>query len=143
MKLPLRHNARRSLKFNITPLIDVVFLLIIFFLVASHFVRNETAASIELPLATKGQKDIDQQMVRLTISIDETGDMLIAGKPVSHSDAMKRIQALSAESETNQTVAEVRIRGHRNARYGAMRKLIEASAASGIRTLKFAVQDAP
>ncbi|MCA9048548.1 MAG: biopolymer transporter ExbD, partial [Planctomycetaceae bacterium] len=33
--------SRSELQFNITPLIDVVFLLIIFFLVASHFARSE------------------------------------------------------------------------------------------------------
>lgn len=143
MKLPVRHDARRSLKFNITPLIDVVFLLIIFFLVASHFVRNETSAAIDLPMATKGQKDTDQQASRLTISIRENGDMLIAGQAVSQSEVMNRIQALANESQTRQTVAEVRLRGHRDAKYGAMRKLIEASAANGIRALKFAVQDAP
>ncbi|MBM4074764.1 MAG: biopolymer transporter ExbD, partial [Planctomycetes bacterium] len=41
MRLPSTQ-IQRGLTFNITPLIDVVFLLIIFFLVASHFIRNET-----------------------------------------------------------------------------------------------------
>ena len=40
MKIPGRSRGG-SLKFNITPMIDVVFNLIIFFLVASHYARSE------------------------------------------------------------------------------------------------------
>ena len=48
MRLP--HNGQsRELSNNMTPMIDVVFLLIIFFLVSSHLARQESRVPLELP----------------------------------------------------------------------------------------------
>ena len=55
---------------NLTPLIDVVFLLLIFFMVSTTFER-ETEISIELPEANGKQVDIERQLVE--ISIDAKG----------------------------------------------------------------------
>ena len=49
-------NALASL--SITPLIDVVFLLIIFFLVASHFTNQENAVEVDLPKADEAKEEI-------------------------------------------------------------------------------------
>lgn len=55
---------------NLTPLIDVVFLLLIFFMVSTTFER-ETEISIELPEASGKQVENDRQPVE--ISIDAKG----------------------------------------------------------------------
>jgi len=55
---------------NLTPLIDVVFLLLIFFMVSTTFER-ESEISIELPEASGKQVENDRQLVE--ISIDEKG----------------------------------------------------------------------
>jgi biopolymer transport protein ExbD len=48
MKVPSA-GKKQGVHFNLTPLIDVVFLLIIFFLVSSHFVRTEAGVEVKLP----------------------------------------------------------------------------------------------
>jgi len=48
--------SRGSLGFNMTPMIDVVFLLIIFFLVSSHLAQQETQLELDLPEATSGTR---------------------------------------------------------------------------------------
>jgi biopolymer transport protein ExbD len=50
-------------------MIDVVFLLIIFFLVASYFVRSEQSRAVMLPDAAKGQSDDHMSQNRLTITV--------------------------------------------------------------------------
>ena len=65
MKVPTR-TQDRGFAFNITPLIDVVFLLIIFFLVASHFIRHENVERIELPLASKAEED-EESATRMVV----------------------------------------------------------------------------
>lgn len=55
---------------NLTPLIDVVFLLLIFFMVSTTFER-ETEISIELPEASGKPLESERQLVE--ISIDEKG----------------------------------------------------------------------
>ena len=61
MKLPHAGRAgsstrSSSLRLNLTPLIDVIFNLIIFFLAASHFARSEPTETIELPVAKQSSR---------------------------------------------------------------------------------------
>ena len=66
----LQTKRREEPDVNLTPLIDVVFLLLIFFMVSTTFER-ETEISIELPEASGKQVETERQLVE--ISIDEKG----------------------------------------------------------------------
>ncbi|MEN8170965.1 MAG: biopolymer transporter ExbD [Pseudomonadota bacterium] len=68
--MQLQGKRREEPDVNLTPLIDVVFLLLIFFMVSTTFER-ETEISIELPEASGKQVESDRQLVE--ISIDEKG----------------------------------------------------------------------
>ncbi|HEY9051788.1 MAG TPA: biopolymer transporter ExbD [Gammaproteobacteria bacterium] len=58
---------------NLTPLIDVVFLLLIFFMLTSHFVRNESL-DIDLPEAETGEQLQEGEV--LEIMIDAEGNLI-------------------------------------------------------------------
>ena len=77
MQIP-QYKSNRKYGFNMTPMIDVVFLLIIFFLVSSHLSRQESQLELELPTASTGQDDVDQETPRLTINVQADGSMLLA-----------------------------------------------------------------
>jgi len=138
MRLPNQFSLRRPLRFNVTPLIDVVFLLIIFFLVASHFVRSEHSEPVDLPVASTANQD-DAPDHRLTITIREDGQPFVSGQPVTVDAVMKRIAGLAGTAQAKGSVPEVHIRADRNGRYGSVRQLIEQCAKHGIRSIQFAV----
>lgn len=73
-----------SVEVNLTPLIDVVFLLLIFFMVSTTFTR-ETRLSVELPEA-EGVAAIDEQ-VMVEVSIAEGGEYAVNGEQLVRSDA--------------------------------------------------------
>lgn len=52
---------------NITPLIDIVFLLLVFFMLTSHFVRDD-ALNIELPEAVSGDQLDDNKSIEVVIN---------------------------------------------------------------------------
>lgn len=58
---------------NLTPLIDVVFLLLIFFMLTSHFVRNESL-DIDLPEAETGEQLQEGEI--LEVVIDAEGNLI-------------------------------------------------------------------
>ncbi|HHO81651.1 MAG TPA: biopolymer transporter ExbD, partial [Halothiobacillus sp.] len=64
-----RPRAREELDLNLIPLIDVVFMLLIFFMLTTTFVRD-TALKVDLPLAKSGQVEQAQQVNMLEISRD-------------------------------------------------------------------------
>ena len=64
----------KELELNLTPLIDVVFLLLIFFMVSTTFER-ESELSIELPESTGEEAQLEQSVIE--ISIDGQGRYFI------------------------------------------------------------------
>ena len=72
-----RRQRREEVGINLTPLIDVVFLLLIFFMVSTTFTR-ETQLSIDLPEANGEVRDAPEQQVE--ILIDEAGTYRVNGQ---------------------------------------------------------------
>ncbi|MCG8486533.1 MAG: biopolymer transporter ExbD [Chromatiales bacterium] len=66
-----RSKARKSPEVDITPLIDVVFLLLIFFMVSTTF-EHESQILIELPEATGEEIQREKQQLDITINIAGT-----------------------------------------------------------------------
>jgi len=62
---------RESLTLDMTPLVDVVFLLLIFFLVTSVFKKDELALMLNLPSSKEGSKVIDKKELIVELSKDE------------------------------------------------------------------------
>lgn len=109
---------------NLTPLIDIVFLLLVFFMLTSHFVR-EDAIDIDLPVADSGEAiEEDEQ---LEVVIDGQGRILIHDhfvEPESLEDTLR--QALSGKDEK-----VVRVRGDRAAALGRAVIVLDASRKAG------------
>lgn len=64
----------RGLSFNITPLIDVTFLLIVFFVMSSRMIQNEVAMELNLPQEKSGEtiEENDKNKIILNVaSADE------------------------------------------------------------------------
>ncbi len=135
MKVPTR-TQDRGFAFNITPLIDVVFLLIIFFLVASHFIRHEHVERIELPLASEARED-DDSPNRLVVTIVASGEISIATTTITPEEFEQRLQVLIAKQGVAAT--ELRIRADRSVRYSNVEPMLITAAKNGVTKVRFAV----
>ncbi len=67
---------------SLTPLIDIVFLLLIFFLVATRFSEEEREMDVQLPDASEA-KPLTSKPRELFINIDERGRYYVTGKIVT------------------------------------------------------------
>ena len=84
-----RQLRRPEVSINLTPLIDVVFLLLIFFMISASF-SEMTQLVVELPEAEGVAEATD---TALMLSIDATGSMTLNGEPVS-SDPQRLSEAI-------------------------------------------------
>ena len=119
-----------------TPMIDVVFLLIIFFLVSSHLARQETQMDLDLPTATSGDEDLDQETPRVTVNVKEDGSLWIGGQVISSDQMSERLTTLI---RTKGGDLEVRIRASREAIYSNVEPIMLACTKAGIWNVKYAV----
>jgi len=137
MRLP-RFGHRRPVEFNVTPLIDVVFLLIIFFLVSSHLAQQETQIELALPAAASGHESQASKVARVTINILPDGRLMLGSAEVSANEISSRLDV-----ERRQTSAdmEVRIRADRDLVYALIEPVLLACAEAKIWNVSFAVVD--
>ncbi len=117
-------------------MIDVVFLLIIFFLVSSHLAKQETHMDLELPSAASGDEDIDQTTPRVTVNVKPDGTLWIVGRLIAPTRLRQRFTELREKEGDN---IEVRIRGSRDADYSSVEPIMLACTQSGIWNVTFAV----
>lgn len=74
-----RRKRREEVDVNLTPLIDVVFLLLIFFMVSTTFTR-ETQLQLELPEAASGDPVDRNQQPQIEVFISASGEIMINDK---------------------------------------------------------------
>jgi biopolymer transport protein ExbD len=119
-----------------TPMIDVVFLLIIFFLVSSHLARQESQMELELPTASSGADDTDQSTPRITVNVKKDGTLWLAGRPVAVHQLEERFAA--ARQKEGEEI-EVRIRSSRSAPYSDVEPIMLACTRAKIWKITYAV----
>ncbi|MEM9660105.1 MAG: biopolymer transporter ExbD [Planctomycetota bacterium] len=137
MRIP-NYGRNRAVDFNVTPLIDVVFLLIIFFLVSSHLAKQETQLELDLPTASTGSELTESSAPRVTINVLPSGDVLIGGAP---SRADQIAARLAFERNRVDGELEVRIRADRAAPFGRVKPLLLACAEASVWDVSFSVVD--
>lgn len=109
---------------NLTPLIDIVFLLLVFFMLTSHFVREE-ALNIELPVAESGEATNDDD--QLEVVIDTAGRFLVH----DHFVEVEALEATLRKALLARDNKVVRIRGDRGAALGNAVSVLDAARKAG------------
>lgn len=132
MRLPSNHRGQVS--FNMTPMIDVVFLLIIFFLVASHFAKQESI-ELDLPVANSATVD-NEETKRVTLNVKEDGSLFLGSFPITEIDLEPRIKRAIQQNGKD---LEVRIRSSHTVAYERVEPIMTACAKAGVWNVKFAV----
>lgn len=135
MRIP-SHTTDAGVGFNMTPMIDVVFQLIIFFLLSSHLAKQETQFALPLPSAESGQADPADERARLTVNVLADGTAMFAGRATAPDELTRDL----AERRTvHGDDLEVRIRSDRGVEYARIEPVLLACARAGIWNVSFAV----
>jgi biopolymer transport protein ExbD len=125
----MRFHRRRKVGtlLNIAPLVDCVFLLLIFFLLTSSFIE-EAGLDIELPELARAATIEEQGVI---ISLSEKGELLVNGRPVSLEGLQTAVAAASARAGEDHAV----LRADRDVRLGLLTRVMDEVKAAGIKGL--------
>ncbi len=134
MRLEL-DDAEEDFTPNLTPLIDVVFLLLVFFLAATTFSKEEVELDLELPQASHGKKE--EPAEPLVISVGKEGELFVDGRAVTF-EALK--QKLTAAARRNKD-QEVLIRGDTRVQFGVVAQAFDACLGAALRRVSIAAED--
>ena len=129
-----------SVSINMTPMIDVVFLLIIFFLVSSHLAKQENRVKLNLPDATTALPEENVQRSVVTLNILPDGNWQLAGQSLT---LPQLVAALVERNRECGGVLRVRIRTDRDVPYAKVSPLLSACIQAQATDIVFAVYDTP
>ena len=78
---------------NVIPLIDVVFTILTFFILASLFLTRSEGLPVNLPGAKTATQQ-NQTQSKLTVTMDEQGKVLLDRQPIEVRELVPRVKAL-------------------------------------------------
>lgn len=104
--MKFQRRVQEDLQINLTPLIDVVFLLLIFFMVTTTFTQ-ETRLSVNLPEADG--EPVEETATTIEISVSEGGSYAIDGRPLVNAQLDTLMRALDEISGGNKDMALILI----------------------------------
>jgi len=107
----LRRQRRDDVEVNLTPLIDVVFLLLIFFMVSTTF-KHDAQLQVQLPQASA--KPVEQNQQSLELVIDVKGHYFINDKEVINTrpETLKRALDQAAQGRNKDLPLVIRADAH-------------------------------
>ncbi len=135
MKL-YRKIHKKDLDVNIAPLIDVILLLIIFFMTVSQITQTE-AEPLELPKAERVKEIEKEKDKRVIINVRQNGEMVVYGEPYS----VEKVHMLLKDEKTQRPAEEIRvlIRADGRTEWRSVERIIALCRDEGLLRVRVAV----
>lgn len=118
---------------SLTSLIDVIFLLLIFFMVATTLVDPSRKLDIQLPAAKAASNE--KEKIPVTIEMSERGDLTLNGERIEMGTLENRLKILSREGRRMALV-----RADKRLDYGRVVEILGICRAVGIHEIGIAVK---
>lgn len=135
----LRPKPKEPVDINLTPLIDVVFLLLIFFMVSTTFNRD-SELSIELPSASAEAQD--RQPDSIEVAIDAQGRFYVNGRQLLNTQSKTVRQALRSAAGDSDSPPII-ISADAKTPHQAVVQIMDAARELGFVRLTFATRLVP
>ncbi|MHC5022058.1 MAG: ExbD/TolR family protein [Planctomycetota bacterium] len=119
-----------AVKMDLTSMIDVVFLLIIFFILVTEIAKAETE-ELDLPKATEAVTDAPTKERRVTVNIVRDGSVVVRRHTLSERqlhDALKLEAQLAGRDDQGLSKLKLLIRGDVETEYRTVQKVLTAAA---------------
>jgi biopolymer transport protein ExbD len=134
--MPLKPTPDDGIQLNLTPMIDVVFLLVIFFMAATKFSNDQRDIELELPsVNAQGTQLVDAEDP-LQVLVNAQGATLLDGRQLE-------LEALTAELQraaSERPGVEVLLSADSSAGFESVARAMAACRAAGISNLGIAVE---
>jgi biopolymer transport protein ExbD len=96
---PFKRRKKNSIAMNVTPLLDVMFMLLLFFMLTSHFMKP--SISLSLPRASNTQKQDKEDII---VSIDKNGLLFLNHQHITKTVLLEALQEKVQQSEKKRII---------------------------------------
>ena len=133
--MPLKTSTHDEPTLNLTPMIDVILTLVLFFMVASKFTEAEQSIDIKVPTVSS-QGALTAAPEPKVVNVMPSGQVLLGAEPVT----LEQLQSQLEAAKSNYRKQAVLVRGDRGASHGLMTDVYDTCRRAGISELKISVR---
>ncbi|WP_172378979.1 ExbD/TolR family protein [Vibrio sp. Vb339] len=130
MRLGRRHSKNEEAQIDLTSMLDIVFIMLIFFIVTSSFVR-ESGVEVNRPQASNV---VSQKDAGIFVAITSANDIFIDKRVVD----VERVQATLEHLLLEQPDAPLVIQADEHAYNGTVVKVMDAAKGAGVKNIALA-----
>jgi biopolymer transport protein ExbD len=120
-------------RLGIAPLIDIVFLLLIFFMVTSHF---DLASGVRLQLPEMSSRLSEEPAQEITVIVDRSGDTYLEGEKITGTDLEERLRQAVQE----QGLERIILQADKESLHGSVLGVIDLARSAGVRSVIIAAR---
>jgi biopolymer transport protein ExbD len=125
-----------EIRLSIAPLIDIVFLLLIFFMVTSHF---DVASGVRISLPKVAKRILNQEKTRITLVIDKSGHTYLEGKRINMKTLQDRLRKLVKEKGIFQVI----LQADKDVSHGKVVQIMDLAKTAGAHSIIIAARWKP
>jgi len=133
--MKFRNHKLPPAELQLAPMLDVVFQLLIFFLVSFEFQRSEMDMKVQVPSAQEGA---DEKRARgeIIVNVRANGEVVVENQTMTQPQLREKLTAI-AKLHENQPI---RLRGDAKCEYQTIVEVIDTCQKAGIWNISFATQ---
>ena len=131
-----KHKRSTRADMNMTPMIDIVFLLIIFFMTVTQ-VSEVNRERLELPRLQGAE---DQKPTTLTVNVDQAGEIIVSGNPIEIPRLLAIVSQELAKVGEDPSRLTVVLRADERGTSRTVNEIVTALARMQITRVRIAVQ---
>ena len=131
--IKLRKRGKKAPEIMLSPMIDMMFLLLIFFIVSAMYMSELKTIPVKLPVASE---TITQSTVKFTVTIKDDGAYWLGDKVIGKPELINRAREEQKKDEKFSVV----IRAGENVQYKAVIGLLDSFKKAGISRVGLATE---
>ncbi len=128
---------------QLAPLVDVLFLLVIFFAVTSQYAKNEQVMDISVPAADEGKNKESRNVGEIIINIKTEGEIVVNGQELTEEELLSKLKNIVVIYKDQAVI----LRGDEVVDYKHVIRVLNTCQKAGIWNIAFATrkpdQEAP
>jgi biopolymer transport protein ExbD len=131
-----KQNTIEPTPLQLAPLVDILFLLVIFFAVTQHYARHETLLDVSVPAAETGEDRPRATVGEIIVNVTKDGTIIVNAQELSEEELLVKLRNI-AEVFKDQAVI---LRGDVDTRYEEIMRVLDTCQKAGIWNVAFAAQ---
>jgi biopolymer transport protein ExbD len=128
-----RHAKPEVFGFQIAPMVDILLVLLVFFIVTWNFSLSEKELDVKIPTATNA-KDTDPYVGQVVVNVKTDGSLVFNRQPIGPDELVAKLREL-AKLYPDQAVI---LRGDQNANYKSIVNVLDLCRQANIWNVAFA-----